>query len=65
MIDYPMWKCLDTRSQVSYIAEIVLQLKSLNVTDTKVITDVLKLHTNNDSKFLKILNLVLHQLKMI
>ena len=65
MIDYHMWKCLDIRNQVSYIAEIVLQLKSLNVTDTKVIIDVLKLHTNNDSKFLKILNLVLHQLKMI
>lgn len=65
MINYIEWKELDTRNQVLYIGEIVSQLKSLNVTDPKVIKDVLKLHTNNDSKFLKILELVLDQLNII
>lgn len=63
MINYVEWKELDTRNQILYIGEIVSQLKSLNVTDAKVIKDVLKLRTNNDSKFLKILELVLNQFK--
>lgn len=65
MINYIEWKELNTRDQILYIGEIVSQLKSLNVTDAKVIKDVLKLHTNNDSKFLKILELVLNQLNIL
>ncbi len=65
MINYQEWKKLDTKNQISYIGEIVLQLKSLNVTDVKIIRSVLSLHTNNDSKFLKILDLVLTQVSLI
>lgn len=65
MINYVEWKELDTRSQILYIGEVVSQLKSLNVIDAKVIKDILKLHTNNDSKFLKILELILNQLNIL
>lgn len=65
MINYQEWKKLDTKNQIPYIGEIVLQLKSLNVTDVKIIRSVLSLHTNNDSKFLKILDLVLTQVSLI
>lgn len=65
MINYKEWKKLDTKNQIPYIGEIVLQLKSLNVTDVKIIRSVLSLHTNNDSKFLKILDLVLTQVSLI
>lgn len=65
MINYQEWKKLDTKNQISYIGEIVLQLKSLNVTDAKIIRSVLSLHTNNDSRFLKILDLVLTQVSLI
>lgn len=56
MIDYQLWLSLTTRDQVAYIVHMVKVLIKNHITDVAMIKLESKVNTNNDSKFMKILD---------